>query len=233
MQGGFKKILIPVHWSLLHKVAVQRALEWADATASQIILAEMHDPFFDIKAKLFKWQQPEVRKYETGLKNSNTTFSTSYSKYYTTAEAIANKAREDKADLVVIPENKFWWPSTSNGFLERIASAAGVPVLKVKTKATRTTSVVVPVQHDVQGNLLEQVSAISRRNPVDVHLVSFNENKDTEQDDFAPLGALQAYQWLKSYVRCPVAFSRVKGASEAKAVNNYLHHLQSDVLLLQ
>ena len=234
MQKGFQHILVPVCSTLHAELAIQRAAEWSDPEDAEIQVVDMQNKFDSFKAKLFPHQtltrlvsEKWIQKYSLGIKAKFTCGA----QVRNIADFIVSTTNIHKVDLVVIGANKPWWPFSNKGFTARLASSTGVPVLRLKRTSCRTTSIVVPTHHGVDNRLLTTISAISRRCPVEVHLVSYH--GEGQKGEMSSLPVLQAYQWLKTYVKCPVEFSLVSGASKAKAVDNYMSHLHNDVLLLQ
>lgn len=236
MQKGFQHILVPSYPTLDAEAAVERAAKWSNGDPVEIQVVHMLNPFLQVKAKVFPTTagaQPHHQWIEKQRQLTKATINSCEQKGESVTAAICSSVTQYHPDLVVLPANKKWWPF--NGYLSaaRLATTTGVPVLQLKGSNKKTTSIVVPVLDGVRSATLEQISVISKKNEVDVHLVSYKRQAANRDEDLAPLGALQAYQWLKSYVKCPVEFSRVSGTSETKAVINYLHQLQNDVLLLR
>ena len=232
MQRGFQHILVPVYPTLDAEPAVKKAAEWCNEKQAEVQVLNMLSPFAQLKAKVFRSGNLVQQEWISKLQQRS---QASIKMYDCESEslpaAIANSVAQHQPDLVVIPAQKKWWPFSDLSLPAALANSTGVPVLKLK-RSSSSTSIVVPVQQSVTSKTLEQISLVSKKSDVDVHLVSY-QHKQGKGDELAPVGVLQAYQWLKSYVKCPVEFSKVSGTCETKAVINYLLQLNNDVLLLR
>jgi hypothetical protein len=236
MRKGFQHILVPVYPTLDAESAVKKATEWSNEEQAEIQLVNMPHLLSQFKASLFG-SVAAARLQERWIEKLQQLTTANINCYHHTGEnsgsAILSSIALYQPDLVVMAANRTWWPLADLLSAARVATTAGVPVLQLKRGHKKTTSIVVPVKQGVHNKTLEQISVISKKNEVDVHLVAYKQEAATSNEEIAPMGALQAYQWLKSYVKCPVEFSRVTGTSETKAVIDYLHRLKNDVLLLR
>lgn len=236
MPRGFCNILVPVLPFGNAEEALRRATEWLHHPQATIVVLSGLSKLQKLKAIIFsprKTREQKTPNWVADVRQPGIAISYQVVEGQTSAEALISKAGNHQADLIVLPAQRKLLAFTHSSFPVQVATATGVPVLQLKRKTRGTTSVVVPAQNGVSLEMLEKISTINKKTPVHVHLVAFNLPAKEFDNTAAPLGAMQAYQWLKSNVKCPVEFSSIRADDETTAVNNYVHHLNTDVLLLR
>ena len=236
MSRGFRNIIVPVYPLVHAAITIQRAIELADDERAVIHVVEVHNHYLALQHNILLtagFIRKENKNWEQQFRaHTNIQFAAGIVKGTSIPAAIAEKALAEKADIIVMGCNSGWGFIRGKTFASTIATTTGIPVFSAKKNKSNTTSVVVPMQQEVQQGLLEKISVLSKKNKLDVHLVSYREQQPDGQEEGGSLAVLQAYQWLKSYINCPVEYSVVSGGNKIKAVNNYLHQLQNDVVLL-
>jgi hypothetical protein len=153
----------------------------------------------------------------------------------TVQKMISETAAMIHPDLIVIGKNSnhSWFPFLNKVGSNELVKITGYPVLTVKPGAlnNRIRSLVVPIAGEVPSEKMDVIRAIVKNCSLKIHLVTFM-GEDTGPDSFSASSLLQVYQWLKSYVRCPVEYAVLHGNNKAKALLSYAEKINADVLLV-
>lgn len=249
MSYSFRKILVPVDFSINTEVALEKALEMADKFASLHLLHVQTYPSPDITSAMYGYVMNSVDedqeiilmeklrtlKKQVAILQPDLETSFSVAKGDSVQKAIEETAKEMDADLIVIGRNSnhSWLPFLNTVLPNSIAKHSGVAVLTVKPGAihNKIKTMIVPITSDADKQKTEIISAICRKFRVKVYLVTFmnNENKPV---DFNASSLLKVYQWLRTTLHCPVEYTVLHGHNKAKEILDYAKKIDADILLV-
>jgi nucleotide-binding universal stress UspA family protein len=243
----FNTIVVPVDFSINSDVAINKALEMAEEPA---VLHLVH------VADLVSFPMPAVKMKKRKASNNNDNkagkmlrewkesieddFPTIEVRTWIVAaasvqQAIADKAREVRADLIVIGKNSnhTWFPFLNTVISSDLAELTGIAVLTVKPGSlhNKIKTVVVPVTDHLTQNKIEVVTALCKRYKMKVYLVTFI-NEDHVPEEFSASSLLQVYQWLKNTLHCSVEYAVLHGTNKARSILSYAETINADILLV-
>lgn len=232
----FKKVLVPVDFSLNTEVAINKTLELMDDEGSEIHLLHVDkstslkkDAISDCEKKLKQWK--EVIEDDHPFISVHTSVEESNS----IQTSIEKKAKEIGADLIVIGQSSThnWLPVLKTVLPMRLAKSARTAVLTVKPGAlhSKTKTVVVPVAGEMSGNKMQILERLCKKMRLNIHLVSFIDEKN-DLPEIAASALLQTYQWLKAKLRCHVEYAVIHCNNKAKAILQYAEKNNADILLV-
>ena len=249
MSFSFKTILVPVDFSINTVVAVNKAVQVADAHEAVIHLVHLvQAPLYlnltraitsqDVidrtgqlaaAQKLDQWKgsieqaMPGIKVVPWIVKNGSI------------RETIEKKAMELQPDLIVIGKTSShsWFPFLNTVIPGALAYETGAAVLTVKPGAMYNDikTIVVPVSGSVPRHKLETLSALAVKFKVKVHLVIFLEDRG-EPTEEAASSLLKIYQWLQQSLNCLVEYSVLKGNNKTRALLQYAEKISADMVLV-
>lgn len=242
MPFSFNTILVPVDFSINSEVAINKALEVMDQGAASLHLVHVSDySFLKTSKDHSQTGRTEVNRLLSQWKDSIEEIfaSVEIHTWQLTAgsvqKAIAKKARELKADLIVIGKNSnhTWFPFLNTVIPSELAEQTGIAVLTVKPGSlhSKIKTMVVPVTDHLTENKTEIIAALSRKYKMKVHLVTFSTETGISQEMSAS-SFLQVYQWLKNTLHCPVEYTVLHGANKARCLLKYAEKINADILLV-
>jgi nucleotide-binding universal stress UspA family protein len=250
MSFSFKTILVPVDFSINTEVAVQKAMEIADADGATIHLLHIHNytqnnfkisgcqydekPVVWVDAQKARQLLLNVKKRITQalplLKVQQWLLPES-----SVQHSIEKMAEQLKADVIVIGKksNHSWFPFLNTIIPSELAEATGRAVLTVKPGSLHNTvrTLVVPVSNNIPKQKMDALLALSKKTRIKVHLVTFISG-DHVPTNFSASALLQVYQWLKNSMHCPVEYAVLHGNNKAKAMLAYAERTNADMLLV-
>ena len=249
MSFSFKTILVPVDFSINTVVAVNKAVQVADAHGAVIHLVHL------IQAPLYMNLTRAISSQDAIDRTGQLTAAQKLDQWKTSIEqampgisvvpwivmnasireTIEKKAREVKADLIVIGKKSShsWFPFLNTVTPSALAYETGTAVLTVKPGAMYNDikTIVVPVSGGVPRQKLETLSALVGKFKVKVHLVIYLEDgRRPEEEDASSL--LKVYQWLQHSLNCPVEYSVLKGSNRARTLLQYAEKISADMVLV-
>lgn len=233
---SFKKILVPVDFSLNTEVAINKTLELIDEESSEIYLLHVEKPgrskkevHFDSERKLKQWKET-IEDYHPFI-----SVYVSIEESGSVQTAVKEKAETINADLIVIGQssNHSWLPVLKTVLPMRLAASVHTAVLTVKPGAlhNRTKTVVVPIDDEIPGIKLRALEKLCKKARLNIHLVAFTNDKNI-LPEISASALLQMYQWLKARLHCPVEYAVMQGSNKAKAILQYAERNNSDMLLV-
>ena len=249
MSFSFKTILVPVDFSINTVVAVNKAVQVADAHGAVIHLVHL------IQAPLYMNLTRAISSQDAIDRTGQLTAAQKLDQWKTSIEqampgisvvpwivmnasireTIEKKATEVKADLIVIGKKSShsWFPFLNTVTPSALAYETGTAVLTVKPGAMYNDikTIVVPVSGGVPRQKLETLSALVGKFKVKVHLVIYLEDgRRPEEEDASSL--LKVYQWLQHSLNCPVEYSVLKGSNRARTLLQYAEKISADMVLV-
>jgi len=249
MPFSFKTILVPVDFSINADVAINKALELADESATIHLVHVLDHTFFNLTASKVRklsrrdsWVDPtEADKMLNEWKESiedgfpSIQVSTWLLPSISIQQAIAQKAKEIQADLIVIGKNSnhTWLPFLNTVTPSELAESTGMAVLTVKPGSlhNKIRTIVIPLTNQLTKNKLEVVAALCKKYKMKVYLVTFL-NDDPAPQEFSASTLLQVYQWLKNTLHCAVEYAVLHGSNKVKAILCYAESINADILLV-
>ncbi|MEO7523015.1 MAG: universal stress protein [Ferruginibacter sp.] len=244
MSFSFKKILIPVDFTINTKVAIKKAIELADAgTEIHLFYVQAGNIFERILKTKSKYyndsSHQQTRKKLLELKqsikeiSSDITVSFSISICNSIQKCIEEKITQLNFDLVIIGKNT---RHSSLPFLNtvtpnEVAKNTGVTVLTAKPGSIHSSirTMVVPITTDITHFKEEIITTISRKFKVKIYLVTFG---DENQMNLHTSSLIRVYHWIKTSLRCQVEYTVLRGDNKAKAILRYAEMLNADILLV-
>ena len=248
----FRTILLPVDFEINTEMAVKKALELSDSTDTVIHLYHVQKPvsplnsiFASIRSnssilknfvkdelhyKLNQWKE----LIETNYSNVKVIASVENSHYV--QKAIIQKAKETKADLIIIGKHSYhkWFTFLNTVFPNKIAKTTGCPVLTFKPGSiyTKIRSIVVPVGPEVPQRKVELIAALKQKFRITIHLVTVISKKQNA-NEFSAYSLLETYRFLKDTVQCPLDHEVLHGENIAKSAFDYAKNIKADMLLVE
>lgn len=150
--------------------------------------------------------------------------------------AIIEKAKDIKADLIVIGKHSFHGRLTfmNTVFPNNIAKATGCPVLTCKPGSIYTTLklIVVPVGTGVPQKKVDLIMALKEKFRITVHLVTVI-SKTQNRINSSGYSLVETYRYLKDIVQCPLDHKVLEGENIAQTALNYARSVQADMLLVE
>ena len=246
MSFCFRTIVVPVDFSINSDIAINKALEMAEEQAVLHLVHIMDHASFNLPVvKLKKSPQPAERtsvgkmlqEWKDSIEDDfpEIEVRTWIVAASSVQQAIADKAKEVQADLIVIGKSSghSWFPFLNTITSSELSQLTGIAVLTVKPGSlhNKIKTVVVPVTDHLTQNKIEVVSALCKRYKMKVYLVTFvNDNHVPEE--FSASSLLQVYQWLKNTLHCSVEYAVLHGSNKARSILNYAEKINADILLV-
>ena len=243
-----KTILVPADFTQNTEVALQKAKAFA-GNAAAIHLINVQSPVIYGSASLaYRYQiHPVAEQNAHGAKKKLLQWkyaiesSTANIRVYTHAvshpsiqTAIAEKARDVCADLIVIAKTSqhAWFPFLNAVVPSQLALQTGILVLTVKPGSVqqKLQTIVVPVTTQAFLPKLEIIQSICRQRSIRVHLLTLMSDHHAPADFHAAI-VQKAMQSLRSS-GCIVHFHTVHGTNRAKAILAYAQTVNADMVLV-
>ena len=248
----FKNILIPVDFEINTEMAVKKALELSDATDAMIHLHHVQRPAFPVssifasihstKSALRSFVKDEIHYkleqwkelIETNYANIKVSISVDHLMYV--QKAIVQKARETKADLIVIGKHSHhtWCTFLNTVSTNKLAKATDCPVLTFKPGSlyTKIRSIVVPIGPTLPQRKVDLIIALRQKFRITIHLVTVI-SKKKNANDFSAYSLLETYRFLKDIVQCPLNHEVLHGENIAQSAFDYAKTIKADMLLVE
>jgi nucleotide-binding universal stress UspA family protein len=245
----FRTIVVPVDFSINSDVAINKALEMAEEHAIVHLLHVLDLTSFNLPAvKIKKLSRYNDRADNRGAGKMLKQWKESIEDDFPSIEvrtwlvraasiqqAIADKAKEVQADLIVIGKSSThtWFPFLKTVISSELSALTGIAVLTVKPGSlhNKIKTVVVPVTDGLTQNKIEVISALCKKYKMKVHLLTFI-NNDHGPEEFSASTLLQLYQWLKNSLHCSVEYAVLHGTNKVKSILAYAENIDADILLV-
>ena len=243
----FRTILLPVDFELNTEMAVKKALELSDRGQTVIHLFHVQKPVIawrsiwgrnilqaDVKnqipSKLIQWKNLIEGEYPDVKVVADLAYSMNIER------AIIEKAKEIKADIIIIGKNSHhnWLTFMNTVFPNNIATATGYPVLTFKPGSiyTKLRSIVVPVGPEVPQKKVDLIMALKQKFRITIHLVTVI-NKKQNANKFSGYSLLETYRYLRDIVQCPLDHEVLHGENVAQSAFEYAKNIKADMLLVE
>jgi nucleotide-binding universal stress UspA family protein len=237
---AFKKILLPVDFSINTEVAIKKAVDISYGKPATIYLmhvVRLPGSLFPSRVqkiarermnKLMEWKQSieeSVDHVSVFCLLENSLF---------VQECIIAKAKKLKVDLVIIGKQSHhavlpWFNTVYPSSISMRTSSA---VLTVKPGSLRhkTRTVVMPISDFIPTNKLEIIEALSKRVKVKVHLVTVL--SDSNNNRFSSFVLHETMKLLTHKYQCAVDFKVLHGNNLARTILRYADETGADMMLL-
>jgi len=249
MNACFKTIVVAVDFSANTDAAIRKALEFSSSGSvlhlvyvqNQLAVLPVFPPALLLQAMgFFKRQNLTGRTKLRNLRKQilqerpNAQVRLMIVRAGLVKKVILNKAREEKADLIIIGKShrmnwrSFLTPSLST----QLVKEAPCAVLTVTASASEHAieTVVMPVIEKVTYNTMGVVAALSKKHPLRIHLVTFTEERQVTEG--APSTLLRVYQWLKTSLQCQVQCKVLSTPKKMDTMLAYAETVHADMILL-
>jgi len=238
MIATFRKILIPVDFTVNTELALKKALGLIGQQEPEICLLHVLKIrtgkgagkyiLREAGRKLDQWKEsigetaPGIR-IRTGILYNNSV-----------EQAIAEYAKGQKPDLIIVGKTGkrhyrlFHRPLSP----DRIARESNCPVLTIKPGCfhSETRIIVMPVRDFVPERKLELAILMARRYKASVHLLVIREEKEWNGEQSQPF--LQAYRVLRENLHHSVEYYSIAKRNAVRATLNYAREVMADMILV-
>lgn len=246
MSCSLQHIIVPIDFSINAETALKKAVSLADHAATIHLLHVTHLDGY--RRHFFNWMGStentwrlktveRLNRYKALVCQSekNLFVKVWITRSWSTQAAIENKAKSLGAQLIVIGKknNHSLFPFLNTVTPARLAKRTGAAVLTVKPGATynRTKRMIVPITSENTDAKLEMIQALSKKFPLQVHLVTFIDSNNKPVEFYAS-SLLRAYQWLKTTTHCSIEYCVLHGRNKARVLLDYAQQSDADVLLV-
>ena len=248
----FKDILIPVDFEINTEMAVKKAIELSDETSTTIHLHHVQKPSFftnaifgstrehnsvlkafvkdDTRYKLEQWKELIETNYANIKVNLSIDHSTQIQK------AIVQKARDIKADLIIIGKHSHhqWRTFLNTVSPNQVAKSTGYPVLTFKPGSlyTKIRSIVVPIGPILPQKKIDLIIVLKQKFRISIHLLTVV-GKNNNEIEFPSYSFLETYRSLKQKIQCPLSHEIIHGENIAQSALQYAKNIKADILLVE
>jgi len=243
----FKTILLPVDFEINTEMAVKKALELSNPGQTIIHLFHVQKPAMPWSSiwrkdivqkggddqtpyKLLEWKRLIEENYP------DVKVATDVAHSLKIEGSIINKAKEIKADLIVIGKHSHhkWLTIMNTVFPNNIAKKTGCPVLTFKPGSvyTKLRSIVVPVGPEVPQKKVDLIVALKQKFRITIHLVTVI-SKKRNANNFSGYSLLETYRYLRDIVQCPLDHEVLHGENVAQSAFEYAKIIKADMLLVE
>lgn len=237
--SAFNKILVPVDFSINTEVAVKKALDLIEPENSFIYLFHVQSrsgisrfqaaEIYSSAMKLSQWRK-SLQEDRVGIEIVSESV-----KAQSVEKAIIDKARQIRPDIIIIGKKSHHglFSFLSKVSPIRLSRKIASPVLTVMPGAIfqKVKTIVVPVGLNVPKKKIELIIALRKKLRINVHLVTFLENKDHEKP-FASMALVDTFRFLKDIVNCPLEFKVLPGRNIARSALRYAQEIKADMLVV-
>ncbi len=249
MQATFKKILVPVDFTVNSEMAIRKAIDLIDRQGSVMVLVHILKPLFSLNifssAGFIVSPASEIlsrsemmakfRQYEHTIKSvsENIRVEIIITEVGPVQRNIIQIAKYLAPDLIIISK-------TSNGHLlpisnkvspARIAKKSGCPVLTIKQGSSihAIRNIVLPVNDTIPDRKLEMAVMMAKKFNARVHLVTFSSKSNTGNETEHAL--IESFLTIKESIPLMLKHGALKGRSLAKATLSYAELINADMIL--
>lgn len=238
MTAAFRKILIPVDFSVSTETAVQKAIGIIDMEDAHIQLLHVVKPgstaahkyiMGDAGHKLAQWKgtieetAPWINVKTSILQGSSV------------QELIIEAAGLLSSDLIIIGRKsssrfRLFHRSISP---DRIAQKSNCPVLTAKPGSihSRPRIIIIPIRHFVPERKLELAVLLAKKYRAHVHLLAIGGNAKAEKENMSQ-SFIRTYDHLREKLHRPIEYFSVSRHNPGKAVLDYAKSIMADIIIL-
>ncbi|HJS55830.1 MAG TPA: universal stress protein [Chitinophagaceae bacterium] len=242
----FRTILLPVDFEINTEMAVKKTLELSNPGQTVIHLFHVQKPAAPwssvwkdifhtdgndkIQYKLLEWKRLIEENYPDVQVMTEVAYSMKIER------AIIDKAREIKADLIVIGKHSHhkWLTIMNTVFPNNIAKKTGYPVLTFKPGSVynELRSIVVPVGPEVPQRKVDLILALKQKFRITIHLMTVISRKQNA-NNFSAYSLLETYRYLRDVAQCPLDHEVLHGENVAQTAFEYAKSIKADMLLVE
>ncbi|HTI10467.1 MAG TPA: universal stress protein [Puia sp.] len=238
MRAAFRKILIPVDFSLSTETAVKKAIGIIDPDNAHIHLlhvvkrgssAAIQLMVRDAERKLAQWKVT-IEETTPGVEAR-----TSILRGSSVQRMIIESAGLVAPDLIIIGKkgtrrHRLFHQHISP---DRIAEKSNCPVLTAKPGSihSRTKIIVIPIRHFVPERKLDLAILIAQKYRARVHLLAIGGNDNDEKDGLSQT-FIKTYDHLRRKLQRPVEYFSVGRHNPARAALDYAKFVMADMILV-
>ena len=238
MPAAFRKILIPVDFSVSTETAVKKAIGFIDPKEASIHLlhvakeggSAVHKFIVgEAERKLAQWKEM-IEEAVPGVR-----VTTHVRQDTSIQEMIIQWANKIEPDLIIIGKQggRRNWSFHRHISPDRIAQQSNCPVLTAKPGSihSRTKIIVIPIRHFVPERKLELAVLIAQKYRAQVHLLIIQGNGKGGEGDLSR-AFITTYHQLKEKLHCPIEYFSVGRQNAARATLDYAEFVMADMILV-
>jgi nucleotide-binding universal stress UspA family protein len=248
MPINFRKILLPVDFSINTKVAVKKTLELIEPQGSIIYFYHVighspwesfkKNPLFFLKSSNLRNQSKQARhklfqwKYVIQQTFPYTKIKIEIEIAGNIQKAIISKANAFLPDLIIIGKrqnhSRLSFRKTISS--ARIAAKSNSPVLSIEPENYYDTvkSIVMPIGNFVPRRKIEMIVALSKKFRIRIHLIMVKKMNDPLTSN----ALFETYRLLKQGLQCPLEYHVLRNTNTAIAALHYAVQINADILLV-
>ena len=253
MIESFKKILLPVDLGANTEVAIQKALQWSDATAAVIHLLHVAKnwPKANVERSAISFGNPPAKKL-TGKGNAWSELEqwknvmeevkpAARVKIHLVAgphvqQSIIELAGILNPELIIIAKssNRKWFSVRKKIAPGLLAEITGAAVLTVKPGAMQESidSIVIPVRSFIPRRKFDFLLPLVKKRKTKIYLLSLLDKRNELDDSAASNAFIETYRLLKDHVNCQIVHKLVTGQNVAKTILQFAQSVHADVLMV-
>ncbi|HLY72062.1 MAG TPA: universal stress protein [Puia sp.] len=235
---AFKNILLPVDFSSNTELAVNKAIDFADAGGADVHLLHV------VRSKRH-WNEPHVNEISQLEQLSKLLHFTSQNvrvdaqivSSHSFENAIVEKANDIHPDLIIIAKNsnRKFFPIKKKIFPGHLAKKSRCAVLTAKPGSldNKIKSIVIPVRSNIPKRKLELLVPLAWKKNITVYLVSMLNKLNGFADYDASLShtLIETFRLLKGEVNCQVFHEIISGQNIARTALRFAKLVDADILL--
>jgi hypothetical protein len=248
MNNVFRRVLLPVDFSISTEIAIKRLIELIGEDKSVLHLVHVINPFSILIAepfrffsaagmrrsaaykkaahKLEQWKQ----SVQDALVNSSVTAEILFSS--DTEKALVNKINTVNPELIVVCGSsvKAWLAQPGAVSGGRIASRTAHTVLALRAAIldSRLQTVVVPIGNFVPQKKLISIAAAYNRQHFKIYLVSVQKTVDASTNRTM----METFRYLKSALYCDVECKTLAGDDLMRTAKRFAETVRADAMLI-
>lgn len=248
MPINFKKILLPVDFSINTEVAVKKTLQLIEAQGSIIYLYHVighslwesfkKNPLFLLKCSKLRNESKQARhklfqwKYAIRQAFPYTKIKIEIEIAGNIQKAIIRKAHSFQPDLIIIGKKQNHSRLSFRKTIPsaQIAAKSNSPVLSIEPENNHDIikSIVMPVEDFVHRGKIEMIAALSKKFRLRIHLITVRKLNDRPTS----IALFKTYRLLAQELQCPLEYHVLHSNNTAIAALKYAVQINADILLV-
>ncbi|HTQ63837.1 MAG TPA: universal stress protein [Puia sp.] len=245
----FRKILVPLDFTINSDIAISKAMDLIDSEAGVISLVHVRKPVFAFSKLLSSgnmettvaeiYTESEIQQKLEGYKLliqdklPGLLIETGNYENMIVQKGIIRFSRLFAPDLIIIGRrgNKRYLPLRRQISPGHIAKKTNCPVLTIKpgAVATKIKDIVLPITNRVPERKLDLAIRISKKFNAKVHLVAFPINHRSENNGDGTL--IECFHKIKEKIPLLVRLAPLEGSSLVRATLSYAEFINADMIL--
>ncbi|HTS45070.1 MAG TPA: universal stress protein [Puia sp.] len=249
MMGLFRKILVPLDFTVNSDIALRKAMDLIDSEDGVISLVHIRKPLFAFSHFLSSGNiaataaeihseseiQKKLQEYKLLVQDQlpGLLIETGSYENMKVQKGIIRSSRLIGPDLIIIARrgDKHYLPFSRQISPGRIAKKTNCPVLTIKpgAMATKIKNIVLPITNRVPERKLDLAIRISKKFNAKVHLVAFPINQSSENNQEGAL--IECFHKIKEKVPLFVRLAPLEGHNLVRATLSYAEFINADIIL--